>query len=85
MVSDHATYLGIFKRIENRDPKILKTSLGKRWRKYMDNNDSRLFTEFVDGLNGNQEQSFEKSDYIPIWKDITENVDNLMNQEYFQL
>ena len=30
MVSDHATYLGIFKRIENRDPKILKTSLGKR-------------------------------------------------------
>ena len=41
----------------------------------MDNNDSRLFTEFVDGLNGNQEQSFEKSDYIPIWKDITENVD----------
>ena len=75
MVSDHATYLGIFKRIENRDPKILKTSLGKRWRKYMDNNDSRLFTEFVDGLNGNQEQSFEKSDYIPIWKDITENVD----------
>ena len=75
MVSDHATYLGIFKKIENRDPQILKTSLGKRWRKYMDNNDPRLFTEFVDGLNGNQEQSFNKEDYIPIWKEITENVD----------
>ena len=75
MVSDHATYLGIFKKIENRDPQILNTSLGKRWRKYMDNNDPRLFTEFVDGLNGNQEQSFNKEDYIPIWKEITENVD----------
>ena len=29
MVSDHATFLGMFKRIENRDPEILKTPLGK--------------------------------------------------------
>ncbi len=75
MVSDHATYLGIFKRIENSDPDIIKTPLGKRWRGYMDNNDPRLFTEFVEGLNGNQEQSFDKNVYVPIWKDITDNVD----------
>ncbi|MFL2824546.1 MAG: DUF3604 domain-containing protein [Alphaproteobacteria bacterium] len=43
MVSDHATFLGMFKRIENRDPKILKTPLGKRWRKYMDEDDPNLF------------------------------------------
>ena len=75
MVSDHATFLGMFKRIENRDPEILKTPLGKRWRKYMDENDPNLFTEFVDGLDGRLEDTFSKEDYIPIWKEITENVD----------
>jgi len=75
MVSDHATYIGIFKRIEDRDPTILATPLGKRWREYMDDNNPMLFTEFVEGLNGNQEQTFEKEIYIPIWKDITDNVD----------
>ena len=75
MVSDHATFLGMFKRIENRDPKILKTPLGKRWRKYMDEGDPNLFTEFVDGLNGILEDTFSKDDYVPIWKEITENVD----------
>ena len=76
MVSDHATFLGMFKRIENRDPEILKTPLGKRWRKYMDENDPNLFTEFVDGLNGLLDDTFSKEDYIPIWKEITENVDS---------
>ena len=75
MVSDHATFLGMFKRIENRDLEILKTPLGKRWRKYMDQNDPNLFTEFVDGLDGRLEDTFSKEDYIPIWKEITENVD----------
>jgi hypothetical protein len=75
MVSDHATFLGMFKRIENRDPKILKTPLGKRWRKYMDEDDPTLFTEFVDGLDGRLDVTFSKEDYIPIWKEITENVD----------
>ena len=75
MVSDHATYIGIFKGIENRDPIILATPLGKRWRKYMDDNNPLLFSEFVQGLNGNQEQTFEKEIYTPIWKDITDNVD----------
>ena len=45
MVSDHATYIGIFKRIEDRDPTILATPLGKRWREYMDDNNPMLFTE----------------------------------------
>ena len=76
MVSDHATYLGIFKRIENSDPDVISTPLGKRWRGYMDDNDPRLFTEFVEGLNGNQEQTFEKEIYSPIWKEITDNVDS---------
>ena len=76
MVSDHATFLGMFKRIENRDPKILKTPLGKRWRKYMDEDNPNLFTEFVDGLNGLLDDTFSKEDYIPIWKEITENVDS---------
>ena len=75
LVSDHATFLGMFKRIEERDPKILKTPLGKRWRKYMDDDDPTLFTEFVDGLNGNLDETFSKEDYEPIWKEITENVD----------
>ena len=75
MVSDHATFLGMFKRIENRDPKILKTPLGKRWRKYMDEDDPNLFTEFVDGLDGRLDDTFSKQDYVPIWKEITENVD----------
>ena len=75
LVSDHATFLGMFKRIEERDPKILKTPLGKRWRKYMDEDDPTLFTEFVDGLDGRLEDTFSKEDYIPIWKEITENVD----------
>ncbi len=83
MVSDHATYLGVFKRIENSEPEILKTPLGKRWRHYMDTNDPRLFTEFVEGLNGNQEQSFEKETYTPIWKEITENVDRFNNPGVF--
>tara|TARA_B100001996_G_C18666087_1_gene594931 strand:- start:1020 stop:2939 length:1920 start_codon:yes stop_codon:yes gene_type:complete len=76
MVSDHATFIGIFKRIENRDPAILKTPLGKKWREYMDTNNPNLFTEFVDGLNGNLDQTFTKEDYVPIWKEITENVDS---------
>ena len=41
MVSDHATYLGVLQRIENSDPLLLSTDLGKRWREYMDN-DPRL-------------------------------------------
>ena len=76
MVSDHATFIGMFKRIENRDPKILKTPLGKRWRKYMDEEDPNLFTEFVDGLNGLLDVTFSKEDYTPVWKEITENVDS---------
>ena len=76
MVSDHATFIGMFKRIENRDPKILKTPLGKRWRKYMDEEDPNLFTEFVDGLNGLLDVTFSKDDYTPVWKEITENVDS---------
>ncbi|MDC0070410.1 DUF3604 domain-containing protein [Rhodobiaceae bacterium] len=76
MVSDHATFIGMFKRIENRDPKILKTPLGKRWRKYMDEEDPNLFTEFVDGLNGLLDVTFSKDDYKPVWKEITENVDS---------
>jgi hypothetical protein len=75
MVSDHATFLGMFKRIENRDPKILKTPLGKRWRKYMDEEDPNLFLEFVEGLDGRLDDTFSKQDYEPIWKEITENVD----------
>ena len=75
MVSDHATFLGMFKRIENRDPKILKTPLGKRWRKYMDEEDPNLFLEFVEGLDGRLDDTFSKQDYVPIWKEITENVD----------
>ena len=34
-----------------------------------------MFTEFVDGLNGNLDLTFSKEDYKPIWKEITENVD----------
>ncbi len=83
MVSDHATYLGVFKRIENSDPLLLSTDLGKRWREYMDNDDPRLFTEFVDGLNGNQDQSIEKEIYEPIWKEITENVDRFNDPGVF--
>ena len=75
MVSDHATYLGVFKRIKAGDEDLIKRPLGKRWKDYMDNVDPRLFTEFVEGLNGNQEVSFNKEIYIPIWKEITENVD----------
>ena len=75
MVSDHATFIGMFKRIENRDPKILKTPLGKRWRKYMDEEDPNLFLEFVEGLDGRLDDTFSKQDYVPIWKEITENVD----------
>ena len=66
MVSDHATFLGMFKRIENRDPEILKTPLGKRWRKYMDEDNPTLFTEFVDGLDGRLDDTFSKEDYISI-------------------
>ena len=83
MVSDHATYLDVFKRIENSDPLLLSTDLGKRWREYMDNDDPRLFTEFVDGLNGNQDQSIEKKIYEPIWKEITENVDRFNDPGVF--
>ena len=75
MVSDHATYLGVFKRIKAGDPDLINRPLGKRWKEYMDNGDPRLFTEFVQGLNGNQEVSFNKEIYTPIWKEITENVD----------
>ncbi len=75
MVSDHATYLGVFKRIKAGDEDLIKRPLGKRWKDYMDNDDPRLFTEFVEGLNGNQEVSFNKEIYVPIWKEITENVD----------
>ena len=50
MVSDHATYLGVFKRIQAGDEDLIKRPLGKRWRDYMDNDDPRLFTEFVEGL-----------------------------------
>jgi hypothetical protein len=76
MVSDHATYLGVFKRIEEGNADLINRPLGKRWKAYMDNDDPRLFTEFVEGLNGNQEVSFNKEIYIPIWKEITENVDS---------
>ena len=31
--------------------------------------------EFVDGLNGNLDETFSKEDYEPIWKEITEHVD----------
>ena len=41
----------------------------------MDEDDPTLFTEFVDGLNGNLDLTFSKEDYVPIWKEITENVD----------
>ena len=75
MVSDHATYLGVFKRIKAGDKNLIEKPLGKRWKNYMDNDDPRLFTEFVEGLNGNQEVSFNKEIYVPIWKEITENVD----------
>ena len=51
----------------------------------MDNDDPRLFTEFVEGLNGNQEVSFNKEIYIPIWKEITENVDRFNQPEFLLL
>ena len=39
-----------------------KTPLGKRWRKYMDEDDPTLFTEFVDGLDCRLEDTFSKED-----------------------
>ena len=44
MVSDHATYLGVFKRIQAGDEDLIKRPLGKRWRDYMDNDDPRLLS-----------------------------------------
>ena len=32
MVSDHATYLGVFKRIKAGDPDLINRPLGKRWK-----------------------------------------------------
>ena len=76
MVSDHATFLGMFYKLEIKDPAIIATPLGKRWAKYMENDDPRLFTEFVNTLLGNSDENFEKDLYIPIWKEITENADS---------
>jgi hypothetical protein len=76
MVSDHATFLGMFYKIEMKDPAIVSTPLGKRWSKYMDKNDPKLFTEFVNALLGNSDEGFEKELYKPIWKEITENADS---------
>ena len=35
MVSDHATYLGVFKRIKGGDKNLIERPLGKRWKNYI--------------------------------------------------
>ena len=83
MVSDHAEYFGIFSRTKKKDPLVLATPLGKRWSQFMEEDNPLLMTEFVNGLMGNADYTFDRDIYIPIWKEVTDNVDRFNNPGVF--
>lgn len=50
-VADHAEFLGVYPRLQRRDPAVLNWDLGRRWADYMaDGNFQAIFKEFAQAL-----------------------------------
>ena len=52
VVTDHAEYMGVLPGIDELDPALMATELGRRWRRYVDSGDREpIFDEFVASLH----------------------------------
>ena len=52
VVTDHAEYMGVLPGIDEQEPTLMATALGKRWRAYVDaDNPEPIFDEFVASLH----------------------------------
>jgi len=76
VVSDHAEFLGVFALVEDRDPDILATPLGARWRSYLDKGDyTRMFEDFVEILAGERTGEVPRNVKESIWSDVASAAD----------
>ncbi len=78
MVSDHAEFLGIFPKLQDRDELLMSTSLGERWGGYLDNDDNgSVMGEFVQFIqNPNYEQELPESFRKSVWQEAAAFADN---------
>lgn len=84
VVSDHAEYLGVFARVEDRDKQVLATDVGARWRGYMDAGQiDKMFGEFIGALTGERSIAIPAGIEASIWRAVGARADAANDPGHF--
>ena len=71
VVSDHATFTGVFPGLDASDPLLLKSELGKRWHAlYQQDKRTQVFWEFAEVLWGSREADIDEEFRRSVWRDV---------------
>ncbi len=77
VVSDHAEFTGVFSGLDNADPILLDTKLGKRWHDlYLRDKRSDVMLEFASILFGKQPANVDERFRRSIWKAAVNEAEN---------
>ncbi|MFV0278852.1 MAG: DUF3604 domain-containing protein [Parahaliea sp.] len=77
VVSDHSEYLGLFAGVADSDETVLSSELGKRWRRYYEQNDlPAMFREFQGMVMGTTPDAASSALKANIWSRVAQTADS---------